>query len=246
MTLRARIGAGLGVALAGLGLAGAASAARVEPAPAAKAPEIRQLVVFESGRVIFKPVRARQITVTVGGRRCTAGDGTALAALVRSHVGKVGLRDFGGCSRRPRDGAGLFVRSIGQERNRGQNGWAYKVGRRGASAGAADPSGPLGKGLLRPGQGVTWFYCRLQEGGCQRSLEVRSRIEAGAVVATVRGYDDEGGGIPVEGASVAASGTSGVTGAGGSVRLELQSGRHTLVARKEGLVRSFAETVVVP
>ena len=145
---------------------------------------------------------ARKALVRVGGRRCAAGAGTALAALVRSHVGRLRLRDFGSCSRRPRDGAGLFVRGIGPDRNRGRDGWVYKVGRRVATAGAADPSGPFGRGRLRGGQRVTWFYCRLGSRGCQRTLVLRLRSEPGAVVATVRGYDDEGEGVPVEGATV--------------------------------------------
>ena len=94
-----------------------------------------------------------------------------------------------------RDGGGLFVGSIRGDVNRGQNGWVYKVGRRAATAGAADPSGPFGRGRLRTGQRVTWFYCRLRDGGCQRTLELKLRAEAGAVVATVRGYDDEGHGV---------------------------------------------------
>ena len=43
----------------------------------------------------------------------------------------------------PRDGGGLFVESIRGDANRGQNGWVYKVGRRAATAGAADPGGPV-------------------------------------------------------------------------------------------------------
>jgi len=204
------------------------------------------MVVFRDGDAVTRTVKAKQVSVKVGRRRCAAGTGTALAALVRSRVGPLRLRDFGSCSSRPRDGAALFVEAIGGDRNRGQDGWVYKVGRRGATAGAADPSGPFGRGRLKSGQRVTWFYCRLRGGGCQRTLELEASAEPGGVAVRVRGYDDEGRGVPVEGASVSAAGVSGVTVADGGVRLALPPGTHRLVAEKDGLVRSFAERVEVP
>ena len=66
------------------------------------------------------------------------------------------------------------------------------------------------------------------------------------VIAAVRGYDDGGHGIPIEGATVSAGGQMGVTGADGRVQLVLPAGTYRLVARKDGLVRSFAERVEVP
>ena len=225
---------------------GAAALLLAAPSADAAAPIVRQMVVFRSGETVTETVRARQVLVRVGGRRCAAGDGTALAALVRSRPGRLGLRDYGSCSRRPRDGAGLFVSAIGPDRNRGQNGWVYKVGRRGATAGAADPSGPFGRGRLRSGRQVTWFYCRLAGDGCQRTLEVRASTEPGGLVATVRGYDDEGRGVAVEGATVSAGGMSAPTGPDGDARLALPPGAYRVVASKPGLVRSFAERVEVP
>ena len=216
------------------------------PPAGAAAPAVRQMVVFRDGDTVTKTVRAKQVSMRVGRRSCTAGEGTALAALVRSEVGRLRLVDYGSCSARARDGAGLFVQAIGGDRNRGQNGWVYKVGRRGATAGAADPSGPFGRGRLKGGQRVTWFYCRLRGGGCQRTLELEASAEPGGVAVTVRGYDDEGKGVPVEGATVSAAGVSGVTAADGALRLALPPGSHRLVAAKDGLVRSFAERVTVP
>ena len=215
------------------------------PAEAA-APKIRQLVVFRDGSATSETVSTRAARVRVEGRRCVAGDGTALAALVRSRPGRIGLRDFGACSLRPRDGGGLFVRAIRGDRNRAQNGWVYKVGRRAATAGAADPAGPLGRGRLRAGQRVTWFYCRLRDGGCQRTLELTWRAEPGTLVATVRGYDDDARGVPVEGATVSAGGTEAMTDAAGEARLALPAGPYRAVAEKEGMVRSFTERVEVP
>lgn len=228
--------------LAAVALLCAGAAPTVQAAP----PTVRQMVVFRDGSAVTKQVTARKSLVRVGRRRCTAGAGTALAALTRSRVGRLRLRDFGSCSRHPRDGAGLFVAGIGPDRNRGQDGWVYKVGRRGATAGAADPSGAFGNGRLRSGQRVTWFYCRLGPRGCQRSLELRTRAEPGTLVATVRGYDDEGKGIPVEGATVRAGGAVGLTGADGIARLALASGPYRALATKDGLVRSFSERVEVP
>jgi hypothetical protein len=230
--------------------AGASHASRAADsrtdASRAAAPRIRQLVVFRDGSTVSKTVSPRATRVRVEGRRCTAGDGTALAGLVRSRPGRLRLRDFGACSLRARDGGGLFVQAIRGDRNRGQNGWVYKVGRRAATAGAADPAGPLGRGRLRAGQRVTWFYCRLRDGGCQRTLELIWRAEPGTLVATVRGYDDDARGVPVEGATVRAGGAEALTDATGEARLPLPPGRYRAFAEKPGLVRSFTERVEVP
>jgi hypothetical protein len=203
------------------------------------------MVVFRDGRALTRRVSARKTMVRVRGRRCAAARGTALATLARSRPGRLRLRDFGSCSRRPRDGVGLFVAAIGPDRNRGQDGWVYKVGRRAATAGAADPAGPFGRGRLRTGQRVTWFYCRLREGGCQRTLELSTGPESGGLVVSVRGYDDEGRGIPIEGATVAAGEASAVTDPDGRARLALARGAYRVIATKDGLVRSFAERAVV-
>jgi hypothetical protein len=184
-------------------------------------------------------------TVTVRGRRCGVGGGTALAALARSRPGQLRLRDFGRCSTNPRDAAGLLVTGIRSDYNRGQRGWVYKVGHRAASAGAGDTGGPFGRGRLRGGQRVTWFYC-LQAADCQRTLGLTASVFRGGVAAEVRGYDDAGDGIPIAGATVTASGVSGVTDGEGRVQLELHPGFQRLVARKDGLVRSFTKLVEVP
>jgi hypothetical protein len=233
------------LAVAGSGAAPGAVGAGTAGA-GAPAPKIRQLVVFRDGSAVSKTVSTRATRVRVEGHRCTAGDGTALAGLVRSRPGRVRLRDFGACSTRPQDGGGLFVQAIRGDRNRGQHGWVYTVGRRAATAGAADPGGPLGRGRLRSGQRVTWFYCRLRDGGCQRTLELTWQAEPGTLVATVRGYDDQARGMPVEGATVRAGGVSALTDPTGEARLQLPAGSYRAVAEKAGLVRSFAERVEVP
>ena len=228
-------------------LAALVAAGTAAPAAAsAAAPKVQQLVVFRTGEALQRTVSTRQTTVAVGGRRCAAGDGTALAALVRSKPGRLRLRDFGACSLQGRDGGGLFVAGIRGDRNRGQNGWVYKVGRRAATAGAADPAGPFGRGRLRAGQRVTWYFCHLRQGGCERTLGLESRTEPGTLVATVRGYDDEGRGLAVDGATVRAGGATAVTDAAGVARLALPPGSYRAVAEKTGMVRSFAERVAVP
>jgi hypothetical protein len=225
--------------------AGVAGAPASAPAAGAAAPKVRQMVVFRDGHALAKRVSTAATTVRVRGRRCAVGERTALAALVRSGPGRLRFRDFGACSSRARDAAGLFVAGIGADRNRGQRGWVYKVGRRAATAGAGDLAGPFGRGRLRAGQRITWFYC-VRAADCQRTLEVRATPFQGGIVATVRGYDDGGDGVPVAGATVSAGGLTGVTAADGRVQILLPSGTHRLVARKDGLVRSFTERVEVP
>ena len=86
-----------GVILAGL----AVMALAAPPAAGAAAPKVQQLVVFRSGQALQKLTSTGTATVRVRGRRCAAGGGTALAALVRSRPGPLRLRDFGACSTRP-------------------------------------------------------------------------------------------------------------------------------------------------
>lgn len=227
-------------------IAGLMAVAVASPAQAAP-PKVSQLVVFRDGSATAtESVSTRASKVSVAGRRCTVCGRTALAALVRSKPGKLKLHDFGSCSHRASDGAGLFVRSIRGDTNRGQNGWVYKVGRRAATAGAADLGGPFGRGLLRAGQRVTWFYCRLRDGGCQRTLEVKLATQPGTLVASVRAYDDDGTGAPAAGATVTAGGTSAQADRSGIARLTLPAGAYSAVATKAGSIRSFAERAVVP
>jgi hypothetical protein len=206
--------------LAALAAAGAgavpAALARSPDAPASPAavPKVRQMVVFRDGHALAKRVSTAATSIRVAGRRCAVGERTPLAALVRSRPGRLRFRDFGACSSRARDSAGILVTGIGPDRNRGQRGWVYKVGRR-----AAD---------------------------CQRTLERTATPVTGGIVATVRGYDDAGDGVPIEGARVTSGSITGITGPDGDVQMALSSGTHRLVARKDGLVRSFTERVEVP
>jgi hypothetical protein len=123
-------------------------------------------------------------------------------------------------------------------------GWVYKVGHKAATAGAADPSGPFGRGRLRAGQRITWFYCR-RATNCQRTLEARARAEAGAVAVKVVGFNDAGRGVAVAGATVHVGGAEAVTGPDGKARVAVGPGRYRVYAAKRGLVRSFRDRVTV-
>lgn len=226
-----------------------ALALAVGPVPAAGAgargPVVRQLVAFDSGKVAQRRVRAAAVRVRVGGRRCAVARGTALAALLRSRPGPIGLTDYSRCTRRARDAGGLYVRSIRTERARGLSGWVYKVGRRLATAGAGDPSGSFGSGRLRARQRVTWFFCRIRQASCQRTLEAKSRAVSGGLTVSVRGYDDDGRGIAVQGATVRAGAATALTDAAGRATLAIEPGSYLVRAVKRGLVASFRERVIV-
>jgi hypothetical protein len=233
---------------AALVVAAPAPSAQAAPARPSAAPLVQQMVVFRDGRAEIDDVRARRTTVAVGRRRCGVAAGTPLAALARSRVAPLRLRDFGRCSRRPRDGTGLFVSGIGPDRNRRQDGWVYKVGRRQGTAGAADPSGPFGSGPIRNGRTVTWFYCHFdeREGGCQRTLATVANVaDDRTVTVRVTGYDDNGRGQAVPGATVHAGETTATTDATGVARFTMAPGAYELFADKAGTIRSFPVDLVV-
>ena len=213
-----------------------------------------QVMVVGQDHVLRAPktVKLKPRSVKVGGKRCRIAAATPLAALVATKL-KLGLRDYGSCGKRPRDAGGLYVSKVGGEREKGRGGWVYKVGRRAGSAGAADPSGPFGTGKrVRGGQRITWFWCEQdQSGGCQRTLEVRpdrtSAAPGEALRVTVRGYDDQGHGVPVGGASVRLGSAAAVTGADGAAVLTVPaaSGRLRLQAERDGMLRAFPREVAV-
>jgi hypothetical protein len=229
--------------------AAAAVAAFAVAAPAqAAAPLVQTMVVHRDGTAQVGQVRASATKVKVGGKTCGVPAASALAALVKLKPGKIGLTDFGECSRSARDASGLYVRSIGSDKARREDGWVYKVGRKAAPAGAADPAGPFGRGPIKAGQRVLWFYCEAepQVEGCQRTLEVKASVSGQQVTATVKGYDNNGKGVPVENARVDFGGASSVeTDAAGRATSALAPGSYEVSAVKVGLVQSFAEEATV-
>jgi hypothetical protein len=225
-----------------------AAAALPAAAAGSPSPRVDQLVVFRDGSVKGNDgVRARQAHVRVGRKRCAVPAGTPLAALVVSRASKLGLRDYGSCSRRPRDAGGLFVKSIGPDVNSGVDGWVYKVGRKLGTADAADPAGPFGRGPLKSGSEVLWFYCHFDNGSCQRTLAfTRVAPAVGSVSVSVRAYDDHGRSKPAAGATVHVDSSTAVTAADGSATVPAAAGTHQLWVDKASLIRSFTRTVVVP
>jgi hypothetical protein len=85
----------------------------------------------------------------------------------------------------------------------------------------------------------------VQAGSCQRTLTLRAAAEPGGVAVTVRGYDDEGRGVLVDGATVRLGGAGAVTDASGVAHFTAAPGSYRAHAAKAGLVRSFSERVVV-
>lgn len=134
-------------------------------AGAAGSPRVHAKIVGKSGTVFkTRTVSTPATTVAVGRKRCAVAAGTPLAALMalrRAGGPPVKLTDYGSCSRRAVDGGGLYVTKIGRDLRGGQSGWVYLINGRVGTAGAADPLGPYGNGLLRRGQRVTWFWCRV-------------------------------------------------------------------------------------
>jgi hypothetical protein len=232
-----------------------AATSLVAAAPAgAAAPVVDQMVVFENGSAKVGKVRASATRVKIGRKRCAVGAGTPLAALVRGRPGKLRYWDFGDCGRRSRDAGGIYVRGIGRDVVSGPedpDGWVYKVGNKAAPAGAADPSGPFGRGKLRSRQRVTWFWCislpAEQGEGCQRTLHLKVTGKgADSVTVLVRGYDNAGKGVPVEGVTVSGGSAPVTTAADGTATVDAPSGTHSLVATKDGLVRSHPVRLVIP
>jgi len=194
-------------------------------------------------------VRLKERKVRVGGRSCRVGAKTPLSVLAATRL-KLGIRDYGRCGKRPRDAGGLYVAKVAGERERGRGGWVYKVGRRAGTASAADPSGSFGTGRrLRGGDRVTWFWCEQNDGGgCQRTLEVQPERTTAApgeqLSVTVRGYDDQGKGVAVEGATVRLGSATALSGPDGVAVLTVVDGGR-LEATRDGLVRAFPREVTV-
>lgn len=205
--------------------------AAAPPAAQAATPRVETMVV---GRTAL---RAAPRTVAAKATRvsgCRVPAATPLAAL-RALGARFTLTDDGACSP-----SSLYVTSIAGERARGQAGWVYKTGLRAGTASAADPSGSFGTGRrLRSGDRVLWFWC-VRASKCQRTLDVAARRTGPDVLVSVRGYDDQGRGVPVAGATVDAGGVRAVTGADGRVTVSAPNATSVL-ARKAGMVRSFPE-----
>jgi hypothetical protein len=250
----------LAVALAGASLAATATAgaAVVAPAPAGAAAhgQVRVMIVGRTRTLLAaRSVPIAAATVPVGRRRCSVAAGTPLAVLATARRGggpAYSLRDYGHCSRSPRDAEGLFVTSIGGDRNAGRDGWVYKVGERAGSTDAAGLSGAFGDGRrLRAGQRVLWFWCVMGASSCQRTLDLSapaSPVAPGArFTVTVSGYDDQGRGVAAAGATVTLGGSTAIADSAGQASLAApaSAGTYAVSAQQAGAVPSFPQTVLV-
>jgi hypothetical protein len=215
---------------------GAVTAAGAAPAPA---PRVQMMVVGRTHTLLrAHTFTLRASSVTIGHRHCSVPHGTALAGLLAARL-PLTVTDAAGC-----DPAALFVRRVGPDRNHGIGGWEYKVGRASPSLGAGDPAG-----RLRGGERLLWFWCD-RAASCQRTLTVKapSAVTAGASLAvTVLGYDDNGHGRGISGATVRLGSASSLSGAGGLARIPAPAtpGRYGLSATKTGLIASFPFEVSV-
>ena len=221
------------------------------PAPAGAATV--ELMVVGKQRVLrdAAPVKLKSRSVRVGGRRCAVGRATPLSVLAGTRL-KLRLQDYGSCGSSPRDAGALYVTQVGPDRRGGPAGWVYKIGRRAGTNGAADPAGPFGSGRVKRGARVLWFWCVQDRGeACQRTLAVSpsaSTVAPGGVVSvTVRGYDDNGRGVPVAGATVRLGSAVAVSDASGVAQITapVSAGRVRLTAEHAGMVRSWPRTVTV-
>jgi hypothetical protein len=211
-----------------------------------------QVMVVGKERVLREagPVRLKPRSVRVGGRRCAVGRATPLSVLAGTRL-PLRLKDYGSCGSSAADAGALYVRQIGPDPARGQDGWVYKVGHRLGTTGAADPSGSFGTGrALRGGQRVLWFWCEIDAGRCPLTLEVRpaaTRVRPDAALAVrVVGYDDFGARRGIAGATVRLGSSVAITDGLGVARVTAPaSGAARLVAEREGMVRSFPRRVVI-
>ena len=225
MSARAAIAALLVVAAP---LAAAATAAAARP------PTVQMMVVGKTRTLMgARSVSLKASSIKIGRRRCSVAAGTALAGLVDARLGPR-VTNAAGC-----DPASMFVTKVGPNANHGFAGWEYKINRTSPSPSAGDPGG-----RLRAGQQLVWFWC-VRASACQRTLALTvsgNRLSATSRV-TVTGYDDNGHGRRIAGATVHVDRTTVSTGADGTATVTLTPGRHTLYATKSGLVQSFPTVI---
>jgi hypothetical protein len=201
-----------------------------------------------------RSVRSRPALITASGRRCRVPGSSPLAALVarlRRERIRLHARDYGRCSRRSANGSGqLFIDRISDDRNRGGDGWFYKLGDRAPTSGAADLAG-IGR-PLRSGDRVLWFYCVFDAHAksCQRSLRIdapRATLPSALLPVTVRAFDNEGRGSRAGGVTVTLGGESAVTDLNGAVAIRAPGlpGKAMLAAGLPGALPAFPVQVDV-
>ena len=227
---------------AALAVVAATTCGPVGSASAGYGPKVVTQVVGPNGLVAGpKTAMANAFSLHVGSgskrHRCSVVQGSPLAALKTTGASVV-IKDFGSCSMKSADSASLFVDSLAGFSGTGMEGWSYKVGGKAGTAGAADPAGPFGGGLLRNGAQVLWFWCVYDPVTyeCQRSLRINvpALVKANTAFAvSVSALDDSGSAIAAAGARVSITGAPStvVTGADGKATFSLAGvGNHTVTA----------------
>ena len=158
------------------------------PAPAGAATV--DLMVVGKERVLREaaPVTLKARSVRVGGRRCAVGRATPLSVLAGTRLALRLQRLRVLRALAARRGRAVRARRSGRTAARGPAGWVYKVGRRAGTTGAADPSGPFGRGQAAgaargcSGSGAS----RTRGEACQRTLEVVVGAHGGRPGAALR------------------------------------------------------------
>jgi hypothetical protein len=227
----------------------------------AAAPSVQLQVVGKSAILAGpKKVTASSFTTNVGSgsrrRSCTVAAGTPLAAIKAAGI-TVGIKDFGACSRKAADSASLYVDSIRSVAGTGMQGWSYKVDNRAGTAGAADPSGPFGSGLIKSGSRVLWFWCVYDPTtyACQRNLVITAPARGSVGVpltVSVKACDDSGACIAASNVRVSIDGSESVvtSNAGTASFTPAAAGKHVVTAAdaSSGVARrpdAFSESVTV-
>ena len=194
--------------------------AAAPPAAADARAKVRVMVVGKSA-VLAGPQRValKARTARVAGKRCSIGRATPLSVLAGTGV-PFRLQDYGACSAGRATPARSTSAGSAPTARAGTDGWVYKVGRRAGSGGAADPGrlvrhraaaarGPAGALVL-----VRQGRRRLLPADARGHARAHARGAGRGALVTVRGYDDSGAGVPVEGAVVNLGESTALTGAG--------------------------------
>jgi len=116
-------------------------------------------------------------------------------------------------------------------------GWSYKVDNRAGTAGAADPAGPFGAGMLKPNSRVLWFWCVYDPTtyACQRNLVISSPTTAHvgkAFTVSIKACDDSNSCIAAKSVRVSLDGGQSVvtTSSGTASLTAAAAGKHVITA----------------
>ena len=221
-------------------------------APAEAARTVQVMVVGKAS-VLAGPQKVEADGAHGGGRAASAARPARArrSPRWRRRSCRCTFKDYGACSRAARR-VRLALRALDRRRA----GAAARTAGSTRSAAASDPPAPPTRPArsatgrrLRSGQKVLWFWCVKDAGGRlpahargRRAADRRARCAP--FPATVRGYDENGGGVPVAGVEVAPGAVTDASGAA-TVTAPAAAGTLTLRAEAPGLVQAFPRKVTV-